>query len=445
MSEISALMGLYGAIDRAVVDDRSAAVVARYLGPYEHPEARGWHAEFVDWATQQPGVDRDALVQNEAAALRELVDIAPTGYSKARRLLVIAVAGRLFPDHRALLADALAPGQLTAENSAEPLLELLLDDDVFGGLHQWENMVEEASARELIASNASTAAQLAQAPCSGEVVVVPVFGGTQPAAALTNHFCTADLTFEQAKGFLHPTNWPTCGPIWCSMTPTGTSAAGNPTFHEVVSLDCDNKGGTWTAEACLEFTMVDEPDLAILSYDLCKGRPKQGDMVLVDEGSLTVERRGPGVCVETTKRILFNHPFTGPGLAMLACALGYGSIAEDLVFSCALGDPKPKRKKKFGAPSPPAATAPLGCDDLFDEAGDAAKQAIDECLKTYQASYAKVRSKTYRADDLASDMAGAWTRMVRYGAAAVSMGVRAGAHADLQRRRDVDAAASAED
>lgn len=443
MSEIEDLIGIYGFIDQAVVEDPSLVeVVAPFFGPYQHGAA-GWFDEFTAWAAALLDREASELFPPLETALGNLSDIPMHGRMAARRLLLVAVAARVL-DHSGTdteVVDSDLVGALALEeiddDGRSSLLALLRDPATFGSLSDWAALLNRASEEGLIPH--SLAIQAAAPPCAGTVVLVDVAGDLDPVAVLETSFCTTELTLERAKRFLEPVNWPGCSSFWCEMTPTAPSAAGNPTYHEVVSVNCANKTTVWTAEACLEFRMAPLPDDgALVTYNLCEGHPQTGALILVDSGTLTVQQIGPEVCVHTTKRILFDHPFSGPSLAMLTCALGYAAIAEDLVFSCALADeqagdggtefPGSELPIDPGAGGGPGRPHDPHTDlkDVVDEAVHAAKQCIEDCAVACQASFDKVMAGDgYKADDLVKDMSQMWTRLLRDGAMALDLGIQA--------------------
>lgn len=455
MTEIQDLIGIYGAIDQAISADHDLAdLAAPFLGPYTGGEAIGWFDELTAWTLARTGVAPADQYPDLETALVELAAIAPRGRMVARRLLAMTVAARVLAEvidvHDPVFLAPLAVDGLAADlDDADRLLELMLDDLVFPDLGSWETFIGQAFDDGLVA--ASTFRQRTAPPCSGKLVMVDDAGDSDPVATISSHFCTDQLTLEQAKGFLDPATWPRCNGLWCEMEQTGVSAAGNPVYREVVSVDCEHRDQVWTAEACLEFRMVNLPGGgALVTYDLCEGSPQPGDMVVVDSGSLTVVQTGNEVCVWTTKRIKFDHPFSGPSLALLTCALGYGAVAEDLVFNCALDDGSTTAGGPFPGQDPPvtqttqpgddkmakpdtASTAPKhddGCEPtdiqgVIDDAVDTTKRCIEECAAAYQSSYDKVSTGAYTADDLVQDAADMWTRMVRDAAKVADLGIKA--------------------
>ena len=323
MTEIEDVMGVWGAIDQTVVENPEAAingvplveVVGSFVGPYNQGAA-GWFAEFTAWTEERLGIASAEQYPTLDVALSRLAERAPVGRQQARRLHVLAVAARVFPELRQTDNDmnALAIGAITQlcpetddTDRGEQLLNLVCDDEIFPHLGRWDVLLATASDAGLITT--TLAIQATAPPCSGDLVVVELPGGdTDPVATLQTSFWTDELTLEQAKRFLEPSLWPGCNGFWCTMQRIATSARGNPIYREVVSVACNNPN-VWRAETRLEFAMVNLPDGgALVSYDLCEGLPLLGDLIVVDSGSLVVVREGTGVRVTTTKRILFDHP-----------------------------------------------------------------------------------------------------------------------------------------
>jgi hypothetical protein len=456
MTEIQDLLGIYGAIDRAIVHDPSLAeVAAPFLGPYKDGAAAGWYDEFLRW-TGHTEVDPEEQHQDLDRALASLAETEPTPRMAARRLLAVAVAARVVdrvglrgPDVASTIRALTTPGLATDEDAAAALLELALsdqpgaaaDEDTTSGpglAHWWSSLLRDAGANGLIPD--SLTRQHVAPPCSGRLVEA---GAGGLAAALSTRFCTDQLTLEEAKGFLDPSRWKDCHPFWCDMEKTGVSSSGNPIYREVVSLDCANPTQVWTLEVCLEFQLLDLPGGgALVTYRLCEGRPEPGDVVLVDEGSLAVFEQGGQVCVHTTKRIRFDHAFDGPSLAMLMCALGYGSVAEDLVFSCAAGSGEgaagstafPGRDVADALRDP----CDAGLDETLREAVTATTRCIEDCATAYRAAYGKVAAGTYTADDLVRDGVAMSMRLLRDAGLVADLGARAArsaARTDTPRTR----------
>jgi hypothetical protein len=175
--------------------------------------------------------------------------------------------------------------------------------------------------------------------CVGRLVMVDLPDGSRPVATLKSEFETDEVTFDQATQFLDPLNWARCSDFWCDIKKRSVSPAGVHRYTEVVSTNCPERHAAWTVEAELDFAFRRVPDvLATAEYQVGAGHPKEGDDVLVDEGSLVVRRiraRSPMLRVTTTKRVKFTHSFGGEALAMIMCPLGYADFTQALFFRCA--------------------------------------------------------------------------------------------------------------
>ena len=177
---------------------------------------------------------------------------------------------------------------------------------------------------------------------------------------------------------------------------------------------------TWGISAELSFA-IDIDDVAgegTAEYDIAEQPPAPASAdVVVDSGSLTVQRLGDDTLrIGTTKRVLFSEEFPGEGLSLVICILGYGEVAEDFVFTCAIRDGVPDPRDPKAGPDDDSAV-----DDLIDRAAVFAKRSIDECAEAARASYDKVIRREYDADALAQDLRGAFDRMLRDGATAADL------------------------
>jgi hypothetical protein len=254
-------------------------------------------------------------------------------------------------------------------------------------------------------------------------------GGSVPVAALQTMFETDRITFDQATSFLNPLKWPTCSDeLCCDMQDKGIQPSGVHRYHEVVSADCRDPESTWKIEADLDFSFYRNPGVvAIADYQLSPGPQPY---VLVDEGSLVVEQIGtpnaPRLRITTTKRVKFKRPFDPTALQLMMCALGYASIVEDLIYTCAI----PGEQSGTPFPATAAAAGPKGggpqvgvpFDVLVSRAAQAAEAWIAQWVEGVRSSYAKAAAGRYTADDLVQDLSRAWVETLRQGAAAMDLG-----------------------
>jgi len=433
MGEIRDLIGIYGAIDRATMEESERrARVSQLLPVYQHPDVH-WFDDFEEWTNAKREDTEEPPFPSFEDALRGLAGVEPRGRMRARRLFAIATAAHAFPElleshgESTALAAALRVGSLAEDDErAQNLLELLGDEQLLLESDDldawWQSVLAVASYNGLIADTAG----MGPRPCSGRLVMVDLPGGKGPVATLRTEFETSEIDFDHAGRFLEPVNWPDCSDFWCEMTKLGEQPPGVHQYHEVVSTDCPSKESAWTIEAELDFSFTRFTDTAITEYRLRDGHPLPNDDVLVDEGSLVVRQIGsvakPRLRVTTTKRIMFNHPFSGEALAMIMCALGYASVVEDLVFSCATSGAA-GAGTSFPGESPAAGPTKGGPPDLGPVI-EAVKECIDDWADAAEASSKKMAEGRYTADALVQDMARAWVRIVRDGATALDVSVR---------------------
>jgi hypothetical protein len=463
MGETREIIGIYGAIDRAVArDPETRARVVELLPVYESDAALGWFDQFEEW-TVRKREDRTesapfpASIDEAMAGLagRTESDEPPTPRQRARRLWATAVATRAFPElsNPRIESDVVfntlrvlqAPGLARTDDDARELLRLLSSrarapTEGSEALDRWwdNDVVRRASSQNNIDD---TREDIGPRPCVGHLVDVTMSGGdTLRVASLKTSFETDKLTFARACRFLDPTVWPTCNDFWCEMTKVGPTAAGGTQYHEVVSSDCRNKASAWTISAELDFAFRKDPNYARAAYRMSPGIPQKD--VLVDEGSLVVEvipdTDPKRLRVTTTKRVRFTESFSGEALSLIMCAAGYASVAEDLVFSAALmkdekGKPFPKdpqvdKPAEAGAAGEPGEPGPGGgslMDDLIDEAAEAVKACVQESADAAKATLVKIEKGEYNADAAVQDAVATSLRMMRDSANAVDFGIRA--------------------
>jgi hypothetical protein len=222
------------------------------------------------------------------------------------------------------------------------------------------------------------------------------------------------------------------------MTPLGNPQDDPRSYREVVSLDCDNKETSWTVQVDLDFTSRElDNDLAVTEYRLKGGLPQE--RVLVNEGSLILDQRGPEdgsrVRVTTTKRLKFAGSFDGPAFASVLCHLGYLGFVEDLLCCAAEDEGDPGIVFPGRPVQAPAAEAPYrgpeGAEDFrgltgatIQQVAAAAEAWIDRCSEATKESYEKIEAGNYTADALIQDVADMYVRMVGDGVTFAGIGLR---------------------
>ncbi len=461
MTETGALVRIYGAVDQvAQSDPELRAAISQLLPLYRDPDLH-WYEDFQTWlkgTRAELGGSEAELGGSEAedlegpspslaGALQELAGIKPRCRMRPRRLFAIAVAMRAFPEMRkphtelgGLAVAALHVSTLAGEEEhALSLQGLLAEEEALPGLEAgsqelntwWNNLVATAASDGLI----SSVAGMRPRPCSGRLVTVPGVQGQ--VAALETEFETDEIDFEQATKFIEPVNWKKCMPdFWCVMKQLGAGVApGSYLYHEVVSTDCANKAtAAFTAEAELEFNFmwlpsVASPQVALTNYQLAPGRPKPGDLIRVDEGSLVVAKTGPGptpLRITTTKRIRFSYPFSSEALATIMCALGYADVVGNLLCCAA------SSSKKAGTPFPGEAPGSVEQASRPKAARTAipgnAAVAVGECIEECAAAAGdwsqRIAEGPYTGDELAQDIANTWARVMRKSTAAMQLGAK---------------------
>ncbi len=340
MAEAEAIVGIHGAVDRAVQEDTAARLrVAEVLPGYLDPKLR-WYDDFLDWLGQTAKPSHPAPAYPDlAGSLNHLAeeDEGIPARMGARRMFAIALAGRAFPELADRRSDlyAAAVAALNPLPSSEPeivresgsvadraerLYALLAgvkppEPPVLEGSSAaleggppgsappaggppgggwWDKTVHTALASKLIASPVG----MFPRPCAGRLVNVP--GGKGPAAVLTTELETDAIDFKTACRFIEPANWKKCMPsFWRTMRVTAKLPGGQRVYREVVSTDGaeQTNSGFWAkTDLLFNFMWVPDeknPQAAVANYRFAEGRPKPNDRIQVDEGTLVVARVKP--------------------------------------------------------------------------------------------------------------------------------------------------------
>jgi len=397
MSEIDALLQLYGALDRAVVARAvRSSDLAPLLGAYRDGEATGWyeekHLRWVDEVKEraQSRSDEPATMELRAvdrptelihklpvdvalddhgvhaeeisAALNSFPDVPLKSRAAARRLLAVTMAARSMP-------EIFGPGGARADHVSQALVfrQSGEDDDglavqraaqlhkrfaaEFTSMSAWQGVVEQAVVDGLLPE--SFRGQSSAPPCTGRLIMRPdpTDADADPCTVMEAEFTTSEVSFEELKCYLEPENWQFPGSFWCRMERAESLGPNSWRYHETVSTDCGSPGA-WSVSTDLQFWFSHPTATeARVEYDFPPGLPTPLSDITIDEGSLRVIQQPDGsVTVKTTKRVRFAGSFDGAGLAMFMCATGYSTILEDLVFSITADPLNPL--KPFPVPSP---------------------------------------------------------------------------------------------
>lgn len=474
MSEVETLLRLYGALDRAVVEQEvDPKTIAPLLGAYRHPEAVGWYDnQYVPWiegaaaraerrgdakhrrepkrTEHRSRTDKPSDLSPRAQEIKEaMAGFSPEvleGRKATRRLLAVTVIARALPhvfgpkgSHAHVAHGALTmrfPGEVADEEAQTKRAQHLHTHlaTQFTAMDQWGSVVGDAVGQRVLPE--SLLSHDAAPPCTGHLIMRPTSAGGDPDPCLVMEaeFTTDKFTFDEAKAYLRPTNWKYDGSLWCRMEEYDWPAPNTALYHETVSTDCSSSTPLWTVSTDLQFWFSHPaPNEARAEYDFVPGLPIAGSDIEVDEGSLRIIELPDGsVNVKTTKRVRFAGNFDGPGLAMFMCATGYSTALEDVVFTVSESgtpDPFPVPAPQGGTMSPPQKTKSTTGDDTFEtlvaEATAFADSQLKEVAATCTASLTKVQAGTYSVEHAWSDGLKLWSSWVTGMGKALDLGTRA--------------------
>jgi hypothetical protein len=392
MSEIGDLLQIAGAIDtvvaRTALDDDRRRQLANLVPAYRVDDRLGWYERLRVRLERQreehdfevpPNLDEydDGQVGGFVGDILRDGLAQRTQYASMlpRRLLVITVASRLFPDQvgpmtegeSPALAALAVPGIIAGSHPvpapldgppekieldeaevrerAEQLLRALADPALLKSIEGWNEFFR--SHLDLVSSQVANLPP----PCATRVVEQSTDRGT--VVLLQTEHCVKGVDLETlATRFLDPSHWKQCGPWWCDMQPTPGASPPMRRYFEFVADACPQKRPLFLdVKVFLDFaTAIDDPDRKVVTYKqiddnrFSVGTLRANDVVDVDRGVIEV-RKDPGhVHVSTSKRISFTAPINLgellEELAMFACYLGYGDVATDMICNCSEGEPQ---------------------------------------------------------------------------------------------------------
>jgi hypothetical protein len=365
MSEIGDLIAILGAVDHAVHEDQGEerrSLVASLVKAYRTGDRFGWYDGFAER-------EHNALPRLEEAMknLRR-----PTRFAGMlpRRVLAVALAARVFPELfgpdgeaaedslRALVIPGIVAGlplvptpplpeppdpadlgDPSIRSQGEELLQALADPTRLARIEDWQAFMGSTS--HLVSS------QLAglPAPCSTTVIEQPT-GGDDAVVVLQTSLCVGGVDLAGlSAGFLDPTSWPDCSPWWCAMLAAPGGGPGLERYLEVVAADCPNR--IFEVAVFLDFaTAIDGTTRKVVTYNKSPDQSgmvaglRANDAVEVDRGVIDVRRERDHFRVETTKRIRFAQSVDADALAVIACVVGYGDVAADVICDCSGGTPQ---------------------------------------------------------------------------------------------------------
>ena len=396
MSELTARLAIYGAIDVAVLDERlPAEEAARYLPPYGSivPEAgghdllegavrsgpaTGWYAALGDVVADTDG--ESGWVQPEAldpgSAIVEMASLPLEDPIVAEhRLRALFLARRLLPEEIVDSDDAFVSaleGVVTADvgppiedpsAAARTIAEMMADVEQFPAGDGYVRLAAMAQAEGTLSA---PVAEIAATACAEATAWFTVPGTTDDdlAAVVTStiNVTTDACSVADLRLRFHPGRWPHCLPsFWGAMDPLAPPAPHLPSptvdpgdqlfvYREHVG---DQANGSQWFSPVLEF-WYDEieggpagnrvVDGFALHYGMATTLPPgvaQDQRILLDDGEMTVRRSNVangtmGVAATTYKKLAMRQPLPSAGLAIFACVSGWADQAKALVTGCLL-------------------------------------------------------------------------------------------------------------
>lgn len=417
MGEIADLIAILAAIDDAASgDDERRRDVADLVPAYRVGDRFGWAGRFV----QRPDLHDLPSFEQAMTNMAE-----PTRFASMlpRRLLAIALLARVFPERfgprgddsdvilRALITPGIVAGlddvptppaeqpletpergDPVIEERASDLLRALADPQQLRRIEDWHEFLTTHAAL------VSTQLTRLPAPCTTRVIERPGTDGGGPIALLYTTLCVDGVDLRTlASRFLDPARWPGCSPWWCGMSHVpGVMPAGLERYLEVVAADCPTH--LFEVAVFLDFArVIDQTTRTVVTYNMTPGQPpvaglQANNAVDVDRGVIEARQEGDHVRVTTTKRVRFTRAVDGAALAAIACWVGYGDVATDVICNCSGGTPL---AVDCGVASPFAAALDrlLGlAHACVTEAGEQARRVAD-----------RLGSKTYSAETAVAD------------------------------------------
>jgi hypothetical protein len=424
MSEIGDLIAIAGAVDGAVHGDEAEgrrALVAALVKPYRTGDRFGWYEGFV----HREGNEGLPSLEEAMANLRR-----PTRFAGMlpRRVLAVALAARVFPERfgpdgedadaslRALVIPGIVAslplvptppleeppqmpdlGDPALRSQGEELLRALADPTRLSRIEEWHEFL--ATVSHVVSP------QLASlpAPCS-TTVIEPPSGGDDAVVVLQTTLCLGGVDLAAlSAGFLDPRNWPGCSPWWCEMLPAPGAAPGLDRYLEIVAADCPNH--VFEVAVFLDFaTAINRESRKVVTYNMSRdqsgmvGGLHANDAVEVDQGVIDVRREGDHFRVETTKRIRFAQPIDADALAVIACMVGYGDVAADVICDCSSGTPRAVECEPAVAPAAGGVTATV------DRFADLAQKCVTEAGDELRRVAGRIDQGSYTPDMAADDV-----------------------------------------
>jgi hypothetical protein len=123
----------------------------------------------------------------------------------------------------------------------------------------------------------------------------------------------------------------------------------------------------------------------------------------VDEGTIEVRDEADHVHVETTKRVRFTGYLDTGTIAILACWIGYGDNATDLICDCSGAQPQVVDCGELAAPSSAAKSTDTPLADAVSQLADLAETCAADAGDQARIVAERVDRDTYTPDTAAQD------------------------------------------
>jgi hypothetical protein len=402
MAVLNSLLTLYSALDQAVLRSghypEVPEAVEKYL-PGSTGEHAGWSVELADFLSRLPGAQPPPTVRE---ALDDITNSPPPSASVTGRLVyVIGALLNLPPDRLSediptdLYASVLDFARPLANGGSGVELQSLLANDFPSG-SAWSSLAEKAYARELMSLDVSR-----WRPCESKLIP---HGDGPVCVKLLARYTDDELTIDQVKNVLEPTNWPDLSEFFCDVSYSGgVGANGWQPALEIVSSNCPDQA-LRTALTFYKYEVADQ--IAGVEYDLDPHPPagREGDgIVKVDHGSIQVRSLEPaGVEVHASK-VVYIDGLSPVAQNIYTCVMGYGSLSQEMILGGARNppphpdpfrpSPNPDGSHQSDPPQsdpdggsdakPPSAPAPSAdpVEAAIDMVTDCAKELTDRASK----------------------------------------------------------------
>lgn len=349
MDENNSVIGVLAEVDRAVLDHpERRADVGELLWPYRvrTGDAAGWFTELETWAKGRTPTELDFWSVDEA------LDDLRTGMPDIGRPAPRVEADDLAPDR-----DRAEEGSALASRRERALLALVAArPERFGPGAPEHDRVVAALSPVMPGESGDGAEQRLRQPVrrvqvhssyDSGLVMKPVSPGNDDPVPyfVTESNPLNGQTLQGVAEFLDPVQWTLLAEaFWGPMKQVdgfGDQFGGDDErrcFRETFNVTPN-----LALQPILEFIrrpLSSQPRARALEYRLCDHREHydahQDDFqnrngLTYDEGAIVNNERIDGLTVMTTKRVGFTGLLNGPALAMVAEALGYQAVFEDMI------------------------------------------------------------------------------------------------------------------